>query len=257
MHNAAFAALGLDMVYVPLRVKAADVPAAIRGLAALGFAGANVTIPHKTAVVPLLTRLEGDAAATGAVNTIVVEGGGLVGHNTDVAGVDAALDEAVGKSIDGEPALVLGAGGAARAVALALARRAMPLTVMARDPAAAEAVAAMARAAVTGARCTASTLAALDAAEVGRYRLLVNATPLGMRGVGKVPGVFADNVTAGQVVFDLVYATTRTDLLAQASARGAAVVDGRAMLLGQAAAAFRLWTGREAPVEVMRGALAS
>ena len=122
LHNAAFAALGLDYVYVPLPVRAADVGAAVKGLAALGLRGANVTIPHKGAVVPFLDELSDDARLLEAVNTIVVEGRRLHGHNTDVEGVRGALAAAAGDSLRGEPALVLGGGGAARAAALALSR---------------------------------------------------------------------------------------------------------------------------------------
>ena len=254
MHNAAFAALDLDMVYVPLPVRDEDMGAAVKGLAALGFRGANVTIPHKGAVLPYLDRVDGDAALAEAVNTIVVEGGELLGYNTDVAGVYGALVDVCGDSLRGAPGLLLGAGGAARAAALALARLGVDLTVVNRTAAAAERLAALTAAAVPGCACRWLPLAELTAARVAAQRLLVNATSLGMDGVSKVPASLADTVTAGQVVVDVVYARSDTDLLGQARARGATVIGGLEMLVRQAAAAFELWTGRSAPLDVMRDA---
>jgi shikimate dehydrogenase len=255
MHNAAFAALGLDMAYVPLPVKAADVGPALEGLRALGFRGANVTIPHKGAVVPLLAWLDEDARLAEAVNTIVVGDDGLRGYNTDVEGVRGPLVAACGDSLRGAPGLILGAGGAARAAALALARLGLEITVVNRTAAAAERLAALTAAAVPGCACRRLPLTELTASLVASQRLLVNATSLGMAGHGKVPAALADNVTAGQVVFDIVYTRGETALLAGARARGATVIDGLSMLVGQAAVGFELWTGRRAPVEVMRDAV--
>jgi shikimate dehydrogenase len=255
LHNAAFAALGLDYVYVPLHVRAADVGAAVKGLAALGFRGANVTIPHKGAVLPYLDELSPEARLVEAVNTIVVDDGRLSGYNTDVEGVRGALLAAAGDSLRDGPALILGAGGAARAAALALVRLGCRVTVVNRTPAAAERLAALITAGVPGASCAWLALSDLTAAEVQRSRVLVNATSLGMAGEGKVPARLADNVLAGQVVFDAVYASAPTDFLVAAQARGATVVDGLMMLLGQAAEAFSLWTGLPAPLEVMRDAV--
>ena len=259
LHNAAFAALDLDMVYVPLHVRADDLPAAVAGLRALGFRGANVTIPHKTAVVPLLDELGDDAASMEAVNTVVVRRDGrLAGENTDVAGVRdavAAAAAAAGRRLAGGRALLLGAGGAARAAALALARLGLALTVANRTPAAAERLAALLAAARPGAACEVRPLAALTAAEVGAADVVVNATSLGMEGHGKVPACVVDNVTAGQVVADMVYTPRDTALLTAARARGATVVDGLEVLVRQAAASFTLWTGRDAPVDVMRHAV--
>ena len=252
IHNAAFAALGLDMAYVPLPVRDEDVGAAVKGLAALGFRGANVTIPHKGAVLPYLERIDGDAALAAAVNTIVVDGGELRGYNTDVEGVRAALVAACGDSLRGAPGLLLGAGGAARAAALALARLGVDLTVVNRTAAAAERLVALTAAAVPGCTCRRLPLEELTATLVTEQRLLLNATSLGMNGAGKVPASLTDTVTAGQVVFDVVYTRCETDLLAQARARGAIVIGGLEMLVRQAAAAFELWTGRSAPLDVMR-----
>ena len=255
IHNAAFAALGLDMVYVPLPVHGADVGAAVEGLSALGLRGANVTVPHKGAVLPYLSWLDDDARLAQAVNTIVVDGDVLRGYNTDIQGAHSALVAACGDTLRGAPALLLGAGGAARAVGLALARLGARLTVVNRDGDAAERLAALVAAAVPGAACRWLPLSGLTAAEVAAQHLLVNATSLGMPGAGKVPALLVDRVSEGQIVFDVVYSHAETDLLRQARRRGATTVDGRAMLVGQAAAAFELWTGLSAPLDVMCEAL--
>lgn len=245
LHNAAFAALGLDYVYVPFAVTACDLPAAVAGLRALGLRGANVTVPHKVAAASLLDELDETAAALGAVNTIVVEGGRLRGFNTDVAGFRRALVEAWeaaagAETVAGRRALVLGAGGAARAVALALADLGLATTVANRT--------------LSNAERLVAPLTTLDAAFVRAHDVLVNATTLGLAGQGKVPAALADNVVRRQVVVDLVYGEGPTDFLAAARARGAGTVDGLSMLVWQAAAAFELWTGVPAPVQVMRDA---
>lgn len=256
LHNAAFQACGLDMVYVPLPVRARAVGAAVEGLAALGLRGVNVTIPHKGAVVPYLSWLDDDARMLQAVNTIVVDAGVMRGYNTDIEGVRGSLEEAAGASLRGATGLVLGAGGAGRAAALALARMGVRVTIVNRTAAAAERLAALISAAVPAARCRWLALSDLTVAEVLAQRVVVNATSLGMADTGKVPALLVDTVTAGQVVFDVVYSGGETDLLAQARARGAIVVDGLSMLVRQAAAAFELWTGQRAPLEVMQNAIA-
>jgi shikimate dehydrogenase len=236
-------------------VAADAVGAAVQGLRALGFRGANVTIPYKGAVIPFLDDLAGDARLAAAVNTVVVDGGVLRGHNTDVEGVRGALVDAAGETLGGEPALILGAGGAARAAALALARLGARLTIVNRTPSAAAHLAALIGAAVPGAPCAWLALSDLTDRQVANQRVLVNATSLGMPGESKVPAVLADNVTAGQVVFDAVYASAPTGFLVAAQSRGATVVDGLSMLVRQAAEAFALWTGVPAPLEVMRDAV--
>ena len=254
IHNAAFAECGLDLVYVPLAVTRAGLPAAVAGLRALGLRGANVTVPHKVAAAALLDELDETAAALGAVNTIVVEDGRLRGHDTDVVGFARALGEAWRGPSPGTRALLLGAGGAARAVALALADLGVATTVVNRSVENAERLIETIVAARPRAKLAAAPLDALDAAFVQAHAVLVNATSLGMEGGGQVPGALADNVVNGQVVVDLVYGERPTGLLAAARARGAGTVDGLSMLVWQAAAAFELWTGLPAPMQVMRDA---
>ena len=150
--------------------------------------------------------------------------------------------------------MMLGAGGAARAAALALAHLGVKLTVINRTPEAAARLSGLVVSAVPAARCDWLPLERLDADLVRRQRLVLNATSLGMDGAGKVPAALADTVTAEQVVFDVVYASDETEFLALARARGATVIGGLEMLVHQAAAAFELWTGRSAPLDVMRDA---
>jgi shikimate dehydrogenase len=255
MHNAAFAALGLDMAYVPLPVAAGDVEAAVRGLRSLGFRGANVTMPHKAAVVPFLDRISDDARLVAAVNTIVVDGGVLAGYNTDVGGFVAALQEAVAEPLAGASALVLGAGGAARAAVLGLLRVGVGrCTVVNRTMSRAEELVRLLQPAGEAVRFELVALDALSADQVRDADIVVNATALGMAGLLKVPDVLVDNIQRDHIVYDVVYGQRPTMPLERARATGARAIDGLTMLVWQAALSFELWTGRAAPLEVMRSA---
>jgi len=253
MHNAAFRALGLDWCYVPLHVAHAQIEAALRGLVALGFVGANVTIPHKEAAARLADERTPAAEAIGAVNTLsVLPGGRLRGDNTDAGGTLAALREA-GIEVAGQRAVVLGAGGAARAVAYALAASGTHVVLANRTPERAAALAASLQPHVAG-RLEAIALAdagALQAA-LAEARLLVNATSVGLHpgpdlsplpeGVGLHPGL---------AVLDLVYAPRQTRLLRQAARSGCQTVEGLRVLVHQGALALEMWTGQPAPLDVM------
>ncbi len=256
MHNAAFAALGLDMAYVPLPVAPQDVEAAVKGLRALGFRGANVTMPHKAAVLPFLDHVADDALRIAAVNTIVVDDDALRGYNTDVDGFVAALRDVVAEPLDGASGLVLGAGGAARAAALGLLRLGVARLGRVNRTAAhgrgARRPAPGARPSRRVSRSWPSTT--LAAAQVREADVLVNATPLGMGAPLKVPGVLVDNIRRDHIVYDVVYGQRPTMPLERARAMGARAIDGLSMLAWQAALSFELWTGRAAPLEVMRSA---
>lgn len=249
MHNAAFAALDVPAVYLPLSVGADDLQATVEALRVLPFAGVNVTIPHKEAVVDLLDRLDPSAKAVGAVNTVEVAGSDLVGHNTDVHGVRAALDEVrqrLGGSLPDGPALVLGAGGAARACVVALGEGpdARAVRVANRTPDRAEAVAADLGAEAAFALTDEALAEAADGAAV-----VINATPV-------APQVPWDRVADGAVALDLVYRPRVTAFLADARKAGLATATGDRVLLHQAARAFEVWTGKEAPLAAMDDALA-
>jgi shikimate dehydrogenase len=256
IHNAAFRALGLDMVYIAGRVEAADVGDAIRGLRALGAAGANVTVPHKVAAADHVSETTPEAAATGAVNTLYPGTDGWVGANTDVAGFRAALGMEAG-ALRGEHVVILGAGGAARAATFALVSTLDPasVTIVSRSANAGNALVGRLRP-----HAPAGILASVgpdDAtASIDRATLLVNATPVGLPpNTDESPLPAGTRILQRQVVFDMVYGRGPTRLLREALAAGARTVDGIEMLLGQAAESFRLWTASEMPLDVARQAI--
>ncbi len=262
MHNAAFEELGLNWRYVPLPVRPGEeVAAAVRGLAALGFQGANVTVPHKQAVMAALDSVAPEAAALGAVNTIVVERGEdgkatLAGHNTDAPGFVRAL-RAAGFETEGKKAIVVGAGGGARAVVYGLlAAGAKSVGVLDIVVERAESLVADLSASVgQGELSVLEGMAETLVKQAGAVELLVNATPVGMW--PKVEGSIwpeGTEVPSSLTVFDMVYNPEETRLLAQARESGARPIGGLGMLVEQGAAAFEIWTGLEAPSAVMRAA---
>jgi shikimate dehydrogenase len=239
IHNAAFEACGIDAVFVALPVRPADLAAAVACVRALDLLGLSVTMPHKSAIQEHLDVVGPEAAALDAVNCVLREGDRLVGTTTDGRGFVDALAAA---SVDlvGTRVLVLGAGGAARAVIHALAGE-DPAEIGVANRSADRAKAAV----LLGGRDT--RIADVD--EAPDFDVIVNATSVGM-GTADLP-LPADLLREGQVVVDLVYEPVETALLAAARAAGATAVDGVGMLVHQAAHAFRLWTGVEPPVEVM------
>jgi shikimate dehydrogenase len=246
IHNAAFAELGLAWAYVPLPVEPGRLPAALDGLVALGFAGANVTMPHKTEAAALCDERSPDVDRLAAANTLVVEDGRLHGHNTDAPGFDRFLRRDAGFDPAGRTALLFGAGGVARAVALALATGGLDTLVVAlRDPARDEAL----RRAVEGLATTIRSIGFDDAPEV-RPDLVINATPLGGHGE-RLP---VPPIDPGTLVVDLLYRPAITPLQADARAAGALAFGGVGLLLHQAAFSFELWTGTPAPLDVMSAA---
>ncbi|HWC70904.1 MAG TPA: shikimate dehydrogenase [Actinomycetota bacterium] len=247
IHNAAFAALGMDWVYVPLPVAPGTLAAAVKGVAALGFRGVNVTMPHKSESAELADELSDEARRLRAVNAFVVRGGRLHGHNTDAPGFERFVREDAGFDPAGCSAIVLGAGGAARAVALALAHAgASDLRVAVREAARANDLVS----AIEGTDLRVDVVP-LDDASGMRADLVVNATPLGADGVTAPP---LPAVDADVVVVDLLYRPAVTPWQLAAREAGAEVFGGLGLLLQQAALSFDLWTGTPAPLEVMSAA---
>ena len=250
LHNAAFAALGLNWISVGFEVAAERFAAALEGMRALNVAGLSVTMPHKADAAATVDECSAVAARLGAVNCISNRDGVLYGDNTDGEGFLASLVRAASFDPARKRCLVVGAGGAARAVTLALADGgAASVTVVNRTATRAIEVAALAGPVGRAAGISDG----LDAL-VGEADLVVNATPVGMEGAGsaKDGGLIAPSLLhEGQVVVDLVYVPRPTPWLAAAGARGATTVDGLGMLVYQAAAQLELWTGLPAPVEVM------
>jgi shikimate dehydrogenase len=253
MQNAAFGSLGLDYIYLPFRVAADNLARAVGGLKVLNIRGLNVTIPHKVAVLPLLDKLEPLAEKIGAVNTIVNDNGSLKGYNTDAAGFLKALLE---KGIEpgGKKVVVLGAGGASRAISFTLAEREAEIVILNR------------RLEMDWAVALASSISQFSAREVRALELndnnsssaleaadiLVNATSVGMGPDSNNSPLPVGLLKAGMVVFDIVYNPLKTRLLTEAEAVGAETISGIDMLVWQGALAFELWTGARAPIEIMK-----
>lgn len=257
MHNAALAEMGLNWVYLAFAVSPEDVGRAVGAVRGLSLMGLNVTIPHKQAVTEHVDEIDETAAALEAVNTIVREGDRLVGHNTDGPGFLRSLEEK-GHTVQGKRVVVIGAGGASRSVACAVARAgASALRVLNRTVQRAEQVAALAadKGGISdveaGGLSGAWARAAVQEAEV-----VVDCTSVGMYpNVDEGPVVEGGWLGEGQVVVDLTYNPLRTTMLRAAAAQGAQTVDGAGMLVHQGAIALEYWTGRQAPVETMREAL--
>ena len=243
MHLAGYRALGLSFTYVPFRVT--DVRGALVGMRALGVRGLGVSMPYKQDVMPFLDELDPLARRIGAVNTVVNEGGVLTGYNTDCVGAVRALEEV--RPARGARILVLGAGGAGRAVAFGLVDAGAEVVLANRDIDKAKQIAAELSCSVTN----------LDEAcrSAGSYDVVVNATSVGMREVDASSPVPEEALVAGQVVMDIVYKPIKTALVRAASRRSCRVIHGGRMLLHQAGRQFELYTGRAAPLGAMDEAL--
>jgi shikimate dehydrogenase len=249
MQNAAFRHLGLDCVYLSFDVKPEHLAGAIQGMRALGIRGLNVTIPHKVDVMRYLDKISPEAELIGAVNTIVNEGGTLVGYNTDGIGYLRSLQEEVGIDLKESAVLIVGAGGAARAIAAQMALIPVKKIWLAnrtweRAVAIAEHLAHL------------TDVQAIRMEEVPdllpKVGLVVNTTSVGMYPrVDQVP-IQTDHIHQGMVVSDLIYNPRETRLLKEAKERGAITHSGIGMFVYQGAESFTLWTGLPAPVDVMR-----
>jgi shikimate dehydrogenase len=256
IHNAAFDKLDLPFVYVAHDVAPADLPAAMAGVRALGYRGLSVTMPHKVAAMSLVDEVDPVARAIGCINTVVHREGRLIGYNSDGQGALDALQRA-GIGTAGRRVLVLGSGGAARAVAMTVALRGRPadLTILgvvdAELAALGRDIADQAGRAVKTGRLEEASLAGA----VAGADLLLHCTPIGM-----TPDTEKSLVPVGLLrpdlsVFDAVYNPRRTRLLRDAASVGCRVVEGMEMFLGQAMVQFELWTGKSAPLETMRAVI--
>jgi shikimate dehydrogenase len=255
MQQAAFDAAGIDARYELWDRRQIDLAAAVAELRDDEFLGANVTVPHKEHVVPLIDRLTEDAQATGAVNVISREGKKLIGHNTDVPGFKAALDKLVGRQKMPRYAVVLGAGGAARAVLFSLITEGFQrVVVFNRHLHKGEALVRH-----FGRSASHMDLRAMPwhesvlEAELAKTKLLVNATSVGLT-PGETP-IPAELLPPDLLVMDLVYNPPQSQLLKDAAAARCVVMNGEQMLLHQGALSFELWTGKVAPIEVMQAEL--
>lgn len=243
LHNAAFEAAGLDWTYVAFEVGSGSGRAAVEAARTLGLAGLSVTMPLKAEVAEAVDDLSPTAAALRSVNCVVADGDRLIGHSTDGAGFLASLE---GVDVAGRRCLVLGAGGAARAVIHALAGVGASVSVWNRTAERAAAAAALAGPSGT----------VVETPSPRGFDVIVNATSAGMAGTDGADTLLVDPalLSPGAAVVDLVYHPQRTPVLTAAAARGVTVVGGLGMLVHQAAEAFRLWTGQPPPIDVMMAA---
>ena len=255
MHNAAIAELGLDYVYVPFRIKPDALAAAIEGFKAINVAGLNVTIPHKQAVIPLLDEISREAELIGAVNTLIFEDGRIKGDNTDGSGFLEGMRETGFELHQGESALVIGAGGSARAVAVALSSSGIePVFIVNRTLSKATKLAEDLSDAIDtsiyGIGLNDPQLADI----IHSAALVVNTASVSMD-ISKPPLINAEWLRPQTAVCDIVYTPPDTRLLLAAAERGCHTIQGLGMLLHQGAIAFEKWTGIAPPVTMMRQAL--
>ncbi len=253
MQNAAIDELGIEYVYVPFPVEPDFLGQAVEGLRRLGIWGCNVTIPHKSTIIPFLDRISPEAELCGAVNTVCREGDLLVGYNTDGAGFLASVREDLGHEPRGSSLLLLGAGGAARGAIVALAGAgALRIVIANRTRERGAALVERFQAVFPAVQFVTSSLGAEELAEHLREAdLLVNTTSVGMNGTSFDSLPLSELRSTGKI-YDMVYVPAETPLLIAAKTRGLACANGLGMLAAQGAAAFSLWTGREAPCAVMR-----
>lgn len=276
MHNAAADALGLDLVYVPLAVQPENLEAAVKGLVALGFRGVNVTLPHKEAILIYLDRIDPGAAAIGAINTLVIDPPSnefsitnragksgesneriISGHNTDWSGFLAHMDE-LEIELKGRQCILLGAGGAARAMTYALANREAEVHIYARRVEQAELIKADLKNYFQKELLEARALTSLNQfrSTYKEQTLIINSTPLGMTPkINLSPWPEDLAFPDGSLVYDLNYSPSETKLMRQARERGCKSVNGLGMLLYQGATAFQLWTGQKPDLEIMAKSL--
>jgi shikimate dehydrogenase len=241
MHNAAFAALKMNWVYLPFRVEPANLRSALLGVRDMNFRGVNLTVPHKILALEVVDEVDAAARKLGAVNTVVVEAGKLRGFNTDGYGFARAIKEEFDMSLKDKRVLILGAGGAGRAIAIQCRLDGAATVIVAnRTP---------------GRFPDTIPLDAKSLATViGGIDLLVNATSVGLQPGESLP-LAREMFTSKLAVYDMIYRPAETTLIRQASEAGAKVANGLSMLLHQGAKSFEIWTKRKAPLTVMRRAL--
>jgi len=253
MHNAAFEALKLDYVFLAFRVKPVEVESAVNGMRALNIRGLNVTMPHKSTVIKHLDRVDLSAQIVNSVNTILNKENLLFGFNTDGVGAFKALKEN-GVEPKGRKVLLLGAGGAARAIAYTMANKADELAVLNRTVKQAQALAKLLEKSFNKKISTGSLSPSDIQSNLQDSDILINATSVGMKPKAEESPIPPKLLRSNLAVMDIVYNPLETKLEKEAKAAGAKVVSGVEMLIYQGAASFELWTGKSAPVEVMRQA---
>jgi shikimate dehydrogenase len=245
MHNAAFKALGIDYCYVPFPVHPDYLEDAVKAIRAFNLCGVNVTVPHKEKVIPLLDEINEEASFIGAVNTIANSSGRLMGYNTDGRGfIQSLLERSI--SFEGKNVLIIGAGGASRAISYYLSQKTKTLYLYDVDKEKLEKL-------VNDLKNIRNNVSSIeDIVRLERFHIIINATPLGWKKEDPLP-FDTSRLMSDQIICDLIY--KKTQLLKSASRKGCITLNGLGMLLWQGVFASGLWTGKEPPVEVMRNAL--
>jgi len=256
MHNAAFETLRLDYVFLAFRVKPAQVESAVNGMRALNIRGLNITMPHKSTIIKHLDRVDLSAQIVNSVNTVLNKENLLFGFNTDGVGALKALKEN-GVELKGRKVLLLGAGGAARAIAYTMAKEADELAVLNRTVKQAQALAKLLEKSFNKKISTGSLSPTDIQSNLKDSDILINATSVGMKPRAEESPVPLKLLRSNLAVMDIVYNPLETKLAKDSKAAGARVVSGVEMLIYQGAASFELWTGKSAPIEVMRQAALS
>ena len=256
MHNRAFQTLGLNYCYLPIEVTAEDLATVAAGIAKMNFAGYNVTIPHKIRIMDCLDTIDPLAQAIGAVNTVTIRNGRTTGYNTDGIGFAHSLEAAGEPSVKNKSVLILGAGGAARAIAMTLADQgATRIVICNRTESKASTLSRDVN--QQGREC--ATAIPMDAVTMTNALrdtdILINTTSIGMHPQDQQSPIANHLIQSHLVVCDIVYNPPLTHLLKMAQEKGCRIVRGIGMLLYQGAASFQLWTGRDAPVDIMRRAI--
>jgi shikimate dehydrogenase len=253
IQNRAFEALELPFRYLAFQIKGEELPAAVAGAKAMGFVGFNVTIPHKQAILPLLDELAPSAQRVGAVNTVRRDGNRLIGYNTDGEGFTRALEDELGITPKGRTFLLLGSGGASRAVSLTLAAQGAARIIIANRTV--EHAQSLAQdIASIGGDVTAISLSGLSRWS-GEAEIIINTSPVGMYPhVDTEPLLPLDLIQDDHVICDLIYNPRPTKLLREAARRGARTMDGLGMLLWQGALACQIWTGKLPPIAPLEAA---
>ncbi|MBU1598727.1 shikimate dehydrogenase [bacterium] len=251
IHNAAFSTLGLDWIYLPFEVRPEYLKEAIFGLKPLGMAGVNITIPHKVQALAYMDALSEEAKIIGAINTIVVKEEGLFGDNTDGKGFISSIKE-TGFSVSKKRVVLIGAGGAGRAISISLAREGVQtIYISDTDKEKCESLIGYIKN-----RFDILTLEMKDLSVIVDIDLLINATPCGMKEDDHLP-IDPSFIHPDLLVYDLIYNPQKTRLLEEAERKGAKTFSGLAMLVYQAALSFSAWTGIRPPIDVMMNAAKS
>lgn len=253
MMEAGYRSVGLDWRYQLFQVKAEDLGEALGGIKAMGFSGLNLTIPHKIAAIPYMDGMSDSAKLIGAINTIIVRDGKLYGENTDGKGFVRGMTED-GISLDGKSIVILGAGGAARAISVECAlAKAASITIVNRTEEKGKELAALLQEKTP---CKAEFLKWTAGIRLPECDILINATNIGLYPDTNVPDIDYESIKEGMIVQDIIPNPAITPFLKKAEAKGAVIRDGQSMLVHQGALGVELWTGKKPDVKVMREALA-